>query len=73
MRALLILLGIAVLVVIALLYFRVIAIDQTSPGMVKAPTFQANVARVSVGSENKTVEVPTIDVDRPANDEVPAR
>ncbi len=73
MRAFLVLLGIAVLVVVGLLYFRIITIDQTSPGMVQAPTFKADVARVSVGSEDKTVKVPTLDVDRPANEQAPAR
>ena len=65
MRTLLALLGIAVLILAGLLYFGIISIDQTRPGVVRAPQFQADVARVSVGTENKTVEVPTIDVQKP--------
>jgi uncharacterized membrane protein (Fun14 family) len=66
MRTLLALVGLAALVVVGLMYFGLINIDQTSPGMVKAPTFTADVARVSVGTENKTVAVPTISVEKPA-------
>ena len=67
MRSLLALLGVAALVVVALMYFGLINIDQTSPGVVQAPTFKADVARVSVGTEDKTVSVPTVNVERPAN------
>jgi len=65
MRTLLALLGIAVLVLAGLLYFGIVSIDQTRPGVVQAPRFQADVARVSVGTENKTVAVPTIQVQKP--------
>ena len=65
MRTLLALLGIAVLILAGLLYFGIISVDQTRPSVVRAPQFQADVARVSVGTENKTVEVPTIDVQKP--------
>lgn len=65
MRTLLALLGIAVLIVAGLLYFGIVSIDQTRPGVVQAPQFQADVARVSVGTENKTVAVPTIQVQKP--------
>ena len=68
MRALLTLVGIAILVVIALLYFNIISIDQTRPGYVQAPKFQADVAKVTVGTENKTVAVPTINVRKPASE-----
>jgi len=67
MRTLLVLLAIAVLVLAGLMYFGIVSIDQTRPGVVQAPTFEADVARVSVGTENKTVAVPTIEVERPAN------
>ena len=67
MRSLLALLGIAALVVVALMYFGLINIDQTSPAVVQAPTFEADVARVSVGREDKTVSVPTVNVERPGN------
>jgi uncharacterized membrane protein (Fun14 family) len=67
MRTLLALLGLAALVLVALMQFGMINIDQTSPGVVQAPTFKADVARVSVGTEDKTVSVPTVNVERPAN------
>jgi hypothetical protein len=67
MRALLGLLAIAVLVVAALLYFGIISISQVQPGVVQAPRFDADVATVSMGTENKMVAVPTINVNRPAN------
>lgn len=65
MRSLLVLVAVAALVLVAAMQFGFINIDQTSPGVVKAPTFNADVARVSVGTENKTVEVPTVDVQKP--------
>lgn len=67
MRTLLVLIGIVALVAIALMYFGFINIDQTRPGVVQAPAFKADVARVSVGTENKTVAVPTVNVEKPAN------
>ncbi len=67
MRALLVLVAIAVLVVAGLLYFNIVSIDQTQHGVVQAPKFEADVAKVSLGTENKTVAVPTINVERPAN------
>ena len=73
MRSLLALLGIAVLVVAGLIYFGIIRIDQTQRGVVQAPRFQADVARVSVGTENKTVAVPTIDVQKPGETPAPAQ
>lgn len=71
MRALLVLVAIAVLVVAGLLYFNIVSIDQTQPGVVQAPKFEADVAKVSLGTENKTVAVPTINVERPANAQAP--
>ncbi len=73
MRSLLGLLGIAVLVVAGLIWFGIIRIDQTQPGVVQAPRFEADVARVSVGTENKTVAVPTIDVQKPGETPAPAQ
>ena len=67
MRTILSLLAIAVLVVAGLMYFGIINIDQTRPGVVQTPKFQADVAKVTVGTENKTVAVPTISVEKPAN------
>jgi uncharacterized membrane protein (Fun14 family) len=67
MRTLLALIGVIALVAVALMYFGLINIDQTRPGMVQAPQFKADVARVSVGTENKTVAVPTVNVEKPGN------
>ena len=67
MRSLLALLGVAALVVVALMYFGLINIDQTRPAVVQAPQFKADVARVSVGTEDKTVSVPTVNVEKPGN------
>ena len=43
----------------------------SGPAVVQAPRFEADVARVSVGTENKTVAVPTIQVERPGNTQAP--
>ena len=66
MRALLTLLALAVLVVAGLLYFGLFSFEQTRGGsvQVQTPKFQADVGRVAVGTENKTVTVPTINVER---------
>ena len=70
MRALLTLLALAVLVVAGLLYFGIINLSAT-PGEVRAPTVHAEVGHVSVGTEQRTVTTPTIEVRRageaPAN------
>ena len=67
MRTLLVLVALIALIVVGLMYFGLINIDQTRPGSIQTPQFQADVARVSVGTENKTVAVPHIDVEKPAN------
>ncbi len=67
MRTLLALIGVIALVVVALMYFGLINIDQTRSAVVQAPQFKADVARVSVGTENKTVSVPTVSVEKPGN------
>lgn len=67
MRFLLILLGMVLLVGAIAMYFGVISIDQTRPAVVQAPRFHADVAKVTVSTENKTVSVPTINVEKPAN------
>ena len=66
MRALLVLLALAALVLAALLYFGLISFEQTRAGsvQVQAPAFQADVGRVAVGKENRTVTVPTLEVQR---------
>ena len=72
MRGLLTLLGVVILVGVVLLYFGIINIDQTRPGVVQAPQFHADVAKVTVGTENKTVAVPTIELQKPAATPTPA-
>lgn len=75
MRALLVLLGLAVLVVILLMAFGMINIDQTKTAQLptvkveggQAPQFQADVGTVAVGTENKVVQVPTMSVQKPDN------
>ena len=67
MRFLLALVGLAAIVLIALLSFGFLTIQGT-PGSLpslkveggKAPAVTANMATVSVGTENKTVDVPTV-------------
>jgi hypothetical protein len=67
MRALLVLIGLIVLAVVAAMALGIVSIDQTRPAVVQAPTFQADVAKVRVGTEQKTVTVPTVDIDKPGN------
>jgi len=72
MRALFVLLGILILVLVALMMFGMINIDQTRTARLptikveggQAPAFQANVGKVDMGAENKTVAVPTVDVQK---------
>jgi hypothetical protein len=67
MRALLVLIGLAALVVAGLLATGMMTM-QTSPGSLphlsleggKAPGVKANVATISVGTENKSIDVPTM-------------
>jgi hypothetical protein len=67
MRFLLGLIGLAALVLIALLSFGLITING-KPGALptvkveggKAPEVSANMATINIGTENKTVEVPTV-------------
>jgi hypothetical protein len=71
MRALLVLVGIAALVVLAGMATGFIKLDQTQTAQLprleggQAPKFEADVAKINVGTENKTVEVPTIDIQKP--------
>jgi uncharacterized membrane protein (Fun14 family) len=79
MRTLLALLGIVVVVVVVLMAFGFINIDQTRQAQLpqvsvqggQAPKFQADVGSVDVGTENKTVQVPHLDVTKPAPDQTP--
>ena len=73
MRAILTLLALAVLVVAGLLYFGVIRLSGT-PGSIEPPHVQADVGRVTLGKEERTVTVPTLDVQKPgepANGQAP--
>ena len=72
MRALLVLLGLIALVLLAALGLGFINIDQTQTAQLPSlqggqmPKFDATVSRVDVGVENKTVAVPTLEVQKPA-------
>jgi uncharacterized protein (UPF0333 family) len=67
MRALLVLIALVVLAVVAAMAFGIVSIDQTRPAVVQAPAFQADVAKVRLGTEQKTVTVPTVAVEKPGN------
>jgi len=75
MRTFLALLGIVILILVVLMALGFINIDQTRPGKMpsvsvqggQAPAFQADVGSVDVGTENKTVEVPKVDVNKPGD------
>ena len=72
MRTLLVLVALAIIVVAGCMYFGIINIDQTRPAIVQAPTFHADVARVTMGTQNETVAVPTISVQKPGDAPTPA-
>ena len=57
-------LGVAVLVIVVLMSLGMVSIDQTRPGVVQAPEFKADVGRVELGTTNRTVEVPTLEVEK---------
>jgi hypothetical protein len=63
MRTLLVLLGIVALVALAGLMTGFIKLDQTQTAQL--PQFEATVGKVDVGTVNKTVEVPKVDVQKP--------
>ncbi|MFV0625091.1 hypothetical protein ACBY01_13925 [Sphingomonas sp. ac-8] len=67
MRALLFIVGLAVLVLIGAMMLGLVSIDMVRPGAVQTPKFEADVGRVDVGTENRTVQVPTIDIERADN------
>ena len=41
------------------------------PGAVRPPVVRADVGRVSVGREERTIAVPTLEVERAGNDAAP--
>ncbi len=71
MRGLLVLVGIAALVILAGMATGFINIDQTQTAQLprleggQAPEFKADVGRIDVGTENKTIAVPRIEVQKP--------
>ena len=65
MRAFLVLIGIVLLLVAGAMAMGWISIDQTRPAVVQAPAFRAEGPKVSVGTTRKTVDVPTVSVERP--------
>ncbi|MBV9747275.1 MAG: hypothetical protein JO157_00525 [Acetobacteraceae bacterium] len=62
MRAILVILALAALVLAALLYFGVITLS-AQPGEVRPPVVHADVGKVTV--EQRTVTVPTLNVEKP--------
>ena len=72
MRALLVLLGIAALVILAGMATGFINIDQTQTARLprieggQAPEFKADVGKIDVGTERKTIEVRSVDVRKPS-------
>ncbi|MGN7160678.1 hypothetical protein [Sphingomonas sp. SAFR-052] len=75
MRAILVLLGVAALIVAALMSFGFIDLNQTRAAALpnvrleggQTPKFDVDVGKVDVGTVNRTVEVPAVKVERPAN------
>ncbi|TCP36002.1 hypothetical protein [Sphingomonas sp. BK235] len=71
MRMLLALVGIAALVLLAAMMLGFVKFDQTQTAQLprleggQAPKFEADVAKVRLGTENKTVEVPKVEVEKP--------
>jgi hypothetical protein len=71
MRFILVLLAIVALAAVLAMHFGLLSIDQTRPALVQAPAFQADVGKVSLGTENRTVAVPKLEVERA--DQTPAQ
>ncbi|PCD03261.1 hypothetical protein COC42_02295 [Sphingomonas spermidinifaciens] len=64
MRTLLVLVGLVALVLVVLMSLGMVSIDQTRPAVVQAPEFKADVGKVELGTTNRTVEVPTLQVEK---------
>ncbi|SEN44204.1 hypothetical protein SAMN05192583_2791 [Sphingomonas gellani] len=73
MRVILVVLALVLLVGAGLLMTGMLSIDQTRPAVVQAPQFKADVGRVTMGTETKTVQVPRIDVQKADNTAAPAQ
>ena len=66
-------LRVAVLLVALAMILGFVNIDQTRPAVVQAPAFHASVGTVKLGTEQKTVPVPTLRVEKPGNAAAPAQ
>lgn len=73
MRIVLVVLGIAVLLLALAMIFGLVNIDQTRSVVVQAPAFRASVGSVKLGTEQKTVPVPTLQVEKAGNSAAPAQ
>ena len=76
MRALLILLGLAAIVLIVLMSLGMVSVGGGSLPKVKVEAGTApdvDVGTIDVGTVNKTVQVPTVDVTRADNAAAPAQ
>ncbi len=68
MRALLILVGLAALAIVGAWSIGLISIDQSKLAQApqlkleggQAPEFTVNMAKIEIGTENKTIEVPSV-------------
>lgn len=75
MRAILILLALAAIVALAAMQLGFIRFDQTQTAQLprleggQAPKFEVDTAKVNVGTETKTVEVPAVNVEKPAQNQ----
>lgn len=71
MRAILIILAIAALALLAAMQFGFVTLDQTQAARLprleggQAPKFEVQTGSVDVGTENKVVEVPRVEVNKP--------
>lgn len=93
MRALLVLVGLAALVIVGAWSLGLISIDQSKVARApsvrveggQAPEFTVNTAKIELGTENRTIEVPTVgtkqttiavptmSVEKPANAQAAAK
>ena len=64
MRTILVALGLVALLLAGLMVTGMVSIDQTRPAVVQAPEFKADVGKVELGTTNKTLEVPTLQVEK---------
>ena len=71
MRAILILLAVAAIALLVAMQLGLVRLDQTQTAQLprieggQAPRFEVDTAKVNVGTENKTVELPKVSIDKP--------